>query len=163
MYKIGDYLVYKKDICKVKEIRTNHLNNNDYYILSPIDDESLIIDVPIQNKCGNIRNLFSEEEINKIIEEIPNISIIETDSKNIESEYKNLLLSNSCYDLIKIIKTAYLRNKERLDNKRKIGEKDDMYFKLAEKYLYNEFSFVLGISVDEVRNYIIKKVSSIEK
>lgn len=113
--------------------------------MSPIDDESLIIDVPIQNKCGNIYDLFSKEERNKIIEKIPNISIIETDSKNIESEYKNLLLSNSCYDLIKIIKTAYLRNKERLDNKRKIGEKDDMYFKLAEKYLYSEFSFVLGI------------------
>lgn len=163
MYKVGDYLVYKKDVCIVKEIRKNHLNNNDYYILNPIDDESLIIDVPIQNKCGNIRDLFSKEEINKIIEEIPNIPIIEADNKNIESEYKNLLLSNSCYDLIKIIKTTYLRNKERLDTKRKIGEKDDMYFKLAEKYLYNEFSFVLGMSVDEVRDYIIKKVSSMEK
>lgn len=163
MYKVGDYLVYKKDVCIVKEIRKNHLNNNDYYILNPIDDESLIIDVPIQNKCGNIRDLFSKEEINKIIEGIPNIPIIEADNKNIESEYKNLLLSNSCYDLIKIIKTTYLRNKERLDTKRKIGEKDDMYFKLAEKYLYNEFSFVLGMSVDEVRDYIIKKVSSMEK
>ncbi len=163
MYKVGDYLVYKKDVCIVKEIRKNHLNNNDYYILNPIDDDSLIIDVPIQNKCGNIRDLFSKEEVNKIIEEIPNIPIIENDNKNIESEYKNLLLSNSCYDLIKIIKTTYLRNKERLDTKRKIGEKDDMYFKLAEKYLYNEFSFVLGMSIDEVRNYIIKKVSSMEK
>lgn len=25
-----------------------------------------------------------------------------------------------------------------------------MYFKMAEKYLYSEFSFVLGISIDEV-------------
>ena len=44
-------------------------------------------------------------------------------------------------DLIKIIKTTYLRNKERIDNNKKIGGTDDEYFKQAEKYLYNEFSF----------------------
>ena len=34
-------------------------------------------------------------------------------------------------DLIKIIKTTYLRNKERLDNNKKTTDKDNYYFNQA--------------------------------
>ena len=43
MYKANDYLVYKKDVCKVREVKKNKMNGLDYYILVPIDDDSLII------------------------------------------------------------------------------------------------------------------------
>lgn len=36
MYKVNDLLIYKKDVCKVKEIK--YLRNLDYYVLSPIKD-----------------------------------------------------------------------------------------------------------------------------
>lgn len=60
--------------------------------------------------------------------------------------------------LIKIIKTTYIRNKERVDNKRKIGEKDDTYFKKAEKLLYTEFSLALNMTYDETKDYVLSKV-----
>lgn len=66
-------------------------------------------------------------------------------------------------DLIKIIKTTYLRNKERTENNKKIREIDDSYFKKAEKYLYNEFSIVLNKSFEETKEYIINKVLEKEK
>lgn len=163
MYRVGEYVVYKRDVCRVKEIKKNHLNNKDYYVLIPIDDESLIIDVPVDNRCGYIRNLLSREDVEKIILSIPNIPIIESDTKNIENEYKRLLTSFKHEDLIKIVKTTYLRNKERLEKNKKSGDKDNLYFKKAEKYLYNEFGLVLGMSFEEVKNYIIDKVSLMEK
>ena len=64
-------------------------------------------------------------------------------------------------DLIKIIKTTYLRNKERIDNNKKIGGTDDEYFKQAEKYLYNEFSVALNMSYDDTKKYVIDKVKEI--
>ena len=64
-------------------------------------------------------------------------------------------------NLIKIIKTTYLRNKERLDNNKKIGEKDQHYFEKAEEYLYNELAVVLNMSYDNTKDYVIKKVSEI--
>ena len=48
MYKENDYLVYKKDVCKVREIKTNKMNGKDYYILIPISDEYLIIEAPAE-------------------------------------------------------------------------------------------------------------------
>ena len=162
MYKIGEYVVYKKDVCKVKAIKKNHPNDKDYYVLIPIDDESLIIDVPVENRCGYIRDLINKEKVEEIINSIPSVPVIKCDTKNIENEYKNLLSTGEHLDLIKIIKTTYLRNQERTMNKRKSGDKDDFYFRKAEKYLYNEFSLVLGMNFDEVKKYIIDKVVLME-
>ena len=86
---------------------------------------------------------------------MPSIEIIKNSNKLLENEYKNLLKEGSFESLIKIIKTAYLRNKERLDNNKKKQEKDDYYLELAEKYLYTEFSVVLNKNVNEMKDYIL--------
>lgn len=158
MKQIGDFIVYRKDVCRIANIKKNHLNNMDYYLLIPIDDESLHIDVPVDNRMGYLRDLITKEEVEEIIKRIPNISVIESDEKRLESEYRNLLSEGTHENLIKIIKTAYLRNKDRLDNKKKISDKDNHYFEIAEKYLYNEFRVVLKMDYDEVKNYVINQV-----
>jgi len=63
MYKVDDYIVYRKDVCKIVGIKHNDLNNKDYYILVPVSDESLKIDVPIDNEKSNLRSLVSKKEI----------------------------------------------------------------------------------------------------
>ena len=161
MYNIGDYIIYSKDVCKILDIKENYINNMDYYILSPIDDNSLKLSIPIHNNL--IRKLISKEKVNEIINNILNIDIIINDDKTIENEYKRLLNTGNHEDLIKIIKTSYLRNKKRLDNKKKISDKDKTYFELAEKYLYTEFSIVLAMSFEETKNYIINSVLKGEK
>lgn len=159
MYQINDYVIYRKDVCKIKDIKEK--NNVSYYVLIPIDDDSLKIEVPTNNNI--LKELMSKEEVNELIKKIPNISLIECNDKMIETEYKNLLSTGTKEDLIKIIKTTYLRNKERIDNKKKISDKDNNYFNKAEKILYNELSIVLGMTYEETKNYIIDKVSKMEK
>lgn len=157
-YNIGDYIVYKRDVCRIKQLK-NDSNGREYYVLSPIDDGSLIINVPVSNDFGYIRRLIGKDEINNIINNISSIEPLDYGDKRLEGMYKELINSGTHEDLIKVIKTAYLRNKERIDNNKKISDKDNMYFNKAEKYLYSEFSIVLGISFDDVKNYIIEKVS----
>ena len=125
MYKVNDLLVYKKDVCLVEEIKPKYLRDTDYYVLSPIIDKSLKIQIPTNSSF--IRSLITKEEINKIIENIPNIEVIKNDTKKLENEYKELMQSGTHEDLIKIIKTTYLRNKERLDNNKKTTDKDNYY------------------------------------
>lgn len=161
MFKVGDYLVYRRDVCKIEKISEKKYNNEDYYVLVPLADDSLKINVPISNKSGNLRGLLSIEEVNTIIDKIPDISTIKANDKLLEHEYKNLMNSCNHEDLIKIIKTTYLRNKKRADNNLKAGAKDITYFKQAEEYLYNEFSIVLGMSIDKTKDYIINKVEAL--
>ena len=159
MFKVNDYLVYGKDVCLVKEIKK--LNDQDYYSLVPVNDDSLKITIPINS--DKIRSLISKEEANKLIKEIPSIETINTEDKFLESEYKRLLTNGTHKDLITIIKTAYLRNKERLSKKKRIMDKDKEYLNDAEEILYNEFKIVLDLSYEDTKDYINKNVDKLIK
>ena len=159
MFKVNDYVVYRKDICRIKELKEK--NGINYYILVPIDDESLKIELPTDNNI--LRKPISKEEASVLINSIPNILPIECNDKLIENEYKNLLSTGNKEDLIKIIKTTYLRNKERIDNKKKISDKDNNYFNKAERILYNELSIVLDMTYEQTKDYVIEKVGKMEK
>lgn len=158
MFKVGEYLVYRKDVCQVKDIKEK--NGNKYYNLVPIDDNSLKIEVPIEDKDNALRALISKKELDSLLKEMPNIETIDCSDKMIELEYRNLLATGNKKDIIKVIKTAYLRNQARLANKKKANEKDITYLEKAEKLLYNEFSIVLNLSFDATRQYIINKVEA---
>lgn len=158
MFKVNDYLVYRKEVCKVTEIK-EYKNDFLYYVITPINDTSLKIEVPTDSSV--IRPLISKIEIQKIIEEIPNIKEIAENNRLLENKYKELLKSGTYNDLITIIKTTYLRNETRDKEKKKRSEKDTTYFNLAEKYLYTEFSVVLGKSYEDTKKYVISKVKEI--
>ena len=159
MYKVNDLLVYKKDVCVVEEIKPKYLRDTDYYVLSPLTDKSLKLQVPTTSNA--IRDLIKKEKIEEIIQSIPNIEVIKSDVKTLETDYKLLMQNGTHEDLIKIIKTTYLRNKERLDNNKKTADKDNYYFNQAELYLYNEFSVVLNLTYDETKQYIIDKLNNL--
>lgn len=156
MFKVGDYVVYKRDVCRIYNIKT--FNNKDYYVMHPIDDDTLTINVPTDNPFGHLRTVLSKEEATSLIDKINDIKVIETMDRMIENQYKALLNSGSLEDLICIIKTSYLRNDECKKNGKKIGEVDDNYFKLAEKILYNELSISLGKSYEDTKEYVVKSV-----
>ena len=156
MYQINDYLIYKRQVCVVKEIKEHYYQDHNYYVLAPVDNQSLTISVPVDNE--EIRDLISKEEVNDIINQIADIEVFTSNDRLIENEYKSLLNEGSHVSLIKIIKTTYARNKERIDNNKKISGRDENYFKMAEAYLYNEFAVVLGMPVDDVKQYVIDQV-----
>ena len=160
MYKIGDYVINKKDVCKIVDIKEKYMKDKDYYILESINDKSLKLKVPVDSKY--IREVISIDEVNNIINNIMNVECLDIGDKNIESIYKELLSNPTHENLIKIIKTAYLRNKNRVDAKRKISDKDKNYFEQAEKYLYTEFSVVLGKSFSETKKYVINEVEKLK-
>jgi len=162
MFQKNDYVVYKKNVCIVKDIKQNAKNGKESYLLIPIDDDSLKIEIPTENANDYIRRIISKTDAEKIISKIPDISPFEIqDEKYIESEYKSYIQAGTYEDFIKVIKTAYLRNQKRITNKKKANEKDTHYFELAEKYLYNELAIALNLSFDETKNYIIGKMEGL--
>lgn len=152
MLQKNEYVVYKKDICVISEIK--EINGSMYYILKPIDDDSLTISLPIES--NGFRALLSMDEAMKFIDSIPLIEMVEANNdKSLEMLYKKMLLSLNDEDLIKIIKTTYLRNKYRSDNRKKLGSIDSYYLEEAERRLYLELSIVLHLDIDNVKSLII--------
>ena len=115
MKTIGDFIVCHKQVCKIVDIKNNYLE------LVPLNDESLKMHIPSDSKV--LRNLISKEEIDKLLKEIPSIDAVGISERMIENTYKELLQSGTYEDLVKIIKTAYLRmNIERIIIKRLVIE-----------------------------------------
>ena len=161
MYKIGDLVVYKRDVCRVLEYKEKYFKDKDYYSLNPIYDNSLKIDVPIDSTL--LRDVMSKEKAEDIINSIPSIDIIDVNDKMMENEYKRLINEGGYEGLVSVIKTTYLRNNDRLNSKRKISEKDENYFNTAERILYGELAVALDMDIDSIKDYVIKRVDEIEE
>lgn len=161
MYKINDYLIYGKDVCQVKGIELKKYNDKDYYLLIPVNDDTLKLEVPVEDPQNKIRDLIKKEELKKLINKIPDIETVDVEEKYLESEYKKLLSSGDEEDLVKVIKTTYLRNKKREDNNKRKAEIDSIYFREAENTLYARVSAILGMSIDEAKTYFIQKIEEL--
>ena len=157
MFKTGDYCLYNYNVCKVVDV--TKIKDRDYYVLTPINDSSLTIKAPKSQENINIRPLLSKDEIKTLLSSLKDIKLIEITGHSAENEYKRLLNTGNREDLVRIIKTTYLRNKSREEKGKKIGEKDDTYFHLAEKTLYSEIGTVLNMSIDEAKDYVLNFVN----
>jgi transcriptional regulator, carD family len=145
-----DYIVYRKETCKIIE------KEDGYYRLVPVNDTSIKYKVPVDSNF--LKKVITKEEIDRLLLEIPEINTIDLGEKQIEQEYKELMKSGTHEDLVKIIKTSYLRNQIRILNNKRISEIDDEYFRRAEKYLYEEIGIVLNLSFENTKEYIINKL-----
>ena len=145
-----DYIVYRKETCKIIE------KEDGYYRLVPVNDTSIKYKVPVDSNF--LKKVITKEEIDRLLLEIPEINTIDLGEIQIEQEYKELMKSGTHEDLVKIIKTSYLRNQIRILNNKRISEIDDEYFRRAEKYLYEEIGIVLNLSFENTKKYIINKL-----
>ena len=68
---------------------------------------------------------------------------------NIKKQFRHVIV-----EWIRIIKTLHMRNKERVQQGKKITYVDDRYLKEAKENLYEEFSIALDIEKDNVEQYI---------
>lgn len=158
MFKLNETVVYVRDVCKITKVD----EKKEYYTLKPIEDESLIIRIPFDN--DKIRPLISKKEVEEIINQIPEIEVLDLKNhKMLENKYKKLLNSDDHLNLVQIIKTTRLRNKERIESNKKTSERDNNYLNLAEKLLYNEFAAVLDMTFEETQKYIAEKVEEIKE
>ena len=77
MFKIGDYVVYKRDVCKICNMKV--FNDKVYYvmhpIMHPIDDETLTINVPVDNNIGYLRPVLTKQQADELISNISNIDL----------------------------------------------------------------------------------------
>ena len=158
MYKIGDLLVYKREVCEIIDIKYKYIKDIDYYCMRNVRDKTLIINVPVSSNL--IRPIISKEEALNIIDKIVDIDPVVLNDKSIDNVYKELMRSNKLEDLIKMIKFTYERCEDRLKQGKKISDRDDFYLKLCEEIFYTEMSFALDIPYDSVKDFIKSRIDN---
>ena len=160
MFGKGEYVVSgNKGVCLVDDITTLDISGVDkkreYYILKPVYMAGSTVYVPVDTAKESMRKVLSKDEAEKLIQEIPNISlIVTTNDKLLEQEYRECMKTNCCAEWIKIIKTIYLRKQKRLEAGRKVTAVDAKYFRIAEDNLYGELAVSLDMARNDVEAYI---------
>lgn len=164
MYKIGEFIIYGSNgVCEVQNIGKLNIRGidkkNTYYTLIPIDENGKIF-APIDTKVF-MRNVITYEEAQRLIKLIPSIKEKQCNEKNIrllQGYYQDLLKTHDCVDLLTVISSVNDKKANAKKNGKKLGQIDDRFMKIAEGLINDEFSVALGISRDEIEEYVKNKI-----
>ena len=155
MFKVDDYIMYgRTGVCKVIDITNEKFINGEerkYYVLSPIhNNNNTIIKIPLDNTKVPMRKIISKEDVTSLINDMSNMEELWIDDeKKRSNEFKTMLKSGKCEDLIKLIS-----NKR---HSKKLNKADKEIIKEAERLVNEEFAIILNISPKEVNSYISSK------
>lgn len=164
MFETGEYVICgNNSVCLIKDITTLNINGVDkkrkYYILKPVYSEGSTVYVPIDAVQASMRRVLSREKADELVASIPEVPALTIkDEKAAESLYKECMQSNDCEEWVKLLKTLHSRKKKRLEKGNKVTAVDSKYTKLVEENLCGELAIVFGITKNEVKDFIAKKM-----
>ena len=163
-FDIGEEVVHGSDgVCSVVDISTINIEgvppDRLYYILRSKDHKDGLIYVPYEKGGNMMRPALDAKQAGELIASIPDIELLPyTDDRSREQLYRKCIKSRDCRCLVSIIKTLYIRNRDRVATGRKASMLDERYLRQAEEIIYAELSNALGIPEEEMREYIGGKI-----
>ena len=75
--------------------------------------------------------------------------------------YQSVVRSHDCKNLLELMMSIYLKQRQAESQKRRLGMVDERYMKQAERLLHGELSAALGIPLEEVQPYIARRVREV--
>ena len=164
MLNKGDVISYgTTGVCRVEGEceQTVKGQKRRYLVLKPVHKQNSTVYVPLDNDVlkDKFKPLLTGDEIEEIIKEMPEENSLWKESSSERAElYSQILESGDRKRLAQLVRTLYLRQKSLLAKGRHLHSLDERFFKNAESLLFDEFSAVLGITQDEVFDFIENKL-----
>ena len=165
MFEKGACIVYgNTGVCLVEEVGpisgiSGSHPDRVYYKLTPVRAGGTIY-IPVDSKVF-MRPVMTKKEADALICQMPDISESVCNSRDqrvLNEHYKASLQMHSCEELVRLIKSVYMKNRRLISNGKKVGKTDLEYRKKAEALLYDELSVALEIPFEKVKSYVEEKV-----
>lgn len=103
---------------------------------------------------GIIREISTKEELEELIERMPYIQTIQAPNGKTRRELYQLAMSEfDDLEWVRIIKSVYLRMEEK-----RYEDFEPEYLEKARKFLCGEIAVRFQISIEEVENFLTKKI-----
>ena len=167
MFEIGELIIYGGNgVCRVEKIGPIDagMGQKDrmYYTLNPLKNRDSRIFTPVDNEKVIMRPTMTREDALALIDQIQNVETLWIgDERRREAEYKEAVRKCDCREYVKIIKTIYLRKKERLADGKKVTAVDERYFTIAEDNLYGELSVALDMDKVQAKAFVEQRVKEL--
>lgn len=163
MYQVGDLIVYgSSGVCQVTAVgqqaaRTG--TQRTYYTLRPLHGTETIY-VPVDSPVA-MRPALTRGEADALIGRLPSIqaaSVTGGNTQLLNHSYQAIFQSNSCTDLVGLLKCIYGKDTAARKQGKRPGKVEARYRKRAEELLYGELSVALGLPVEEIPQYIRRRL-----
>lgn len=164
-FSIGDYVMYgSSGVCRISGLEKHNFDGQhetDYISLVPVSSASSKYYIPQKNSDGKIRSLITKEQINQLIDEIPDTAATWfSDSHERKNAFASIIKSDDYRQIISMIKALHMhKDLNKNSGGKKLNSSDENFMRKAESLMYQEFSVVLGIPQDDVTDYIYKRIN----
>lgn len=130
-----------------------------YYILVPVFDRNTKIYVPTDGDTRKLRSILSRKEVTDLIDSLPDCkSCWIENEKERQASFSQILSRFDREEMISLIRTLRDKRMEKIRTGKKFHSADEKVFREAERILFSEFGYVLGIQPDEVPDYIDERL-----
>ncbi|NLD19199.1 MAG: hypothetical protein GX663_02995 [Clostridiales bacterium] len=161
-FKKGTNVVYGTNgICIIEDIKPMRFvagqKESLYYILKPCSSISSTVFVPADNEVlvSKMREPLSKKEIDELLLGIRDKDFEWNSDRRFRNDmYHDILSKGVDRDLILMIRCIYLKKQELQEEGKKLPTTDNNTLKAAEKLLEEEFTYVLGVDSEEMKEYI---------
>ena len=170
MHKVGEKIMYgATGLMRIVDIREETVLDEarKYYVLEELGARSASKTfVPVDNKklVSSMRPLLTKEEIEELLTKIKEkrLSGVEwhNDNRMRSEQFKRIIESGDREAIISIIRSVYENGVKRQQEGKKNFLTDENLMRKAERLISVEFAEVLGISEDDVSEYIRKHVEA---
>lgn len=160
MYALGDYVVYGiHGVCRVSDLQEQTVDKKlrTYYVLEPCDQSGSKFMVPVDNPAvlAKLRPVLSKGELETLLSstQVRQDHWIEDENKR-KQTYRELITSGDRTALLQMIYTLEQHKARQAAEGRKFHLCDENFLRDATKLLEGEFSLVLGIETQKIKEYI---------
>lgn len=167
MFEIGTNVTYgAHGVYTVEDIRLEDFlgEKKKYYVLCDANRKNRDrVFVPCDNEylVSQMKKILSKDEVLALIASVPAAPMEWIEDNRARSEhFKEILSRADRRELLHMAKTIYLRKALLASHGKRIFISDENILARAEKALFDEFAFVLGISLEEVLPFVIEHSKS---
>ena len=166
MFKVNDVVVYgQQGVCEIIGIENRKIGGESkaYFVLKPTNDKGATCYVPTWNEkaWGKMRKVMTKTEVDALIDAMPNKKPTWIANENERKEiYKQILAGGDQTAIISMVQALFSHKKEREAEGKRLHMSDEQFMKDAERFLYNEWQYVLNVDKAGLMAYIFERIEN---
>lgn len=162
MFACGEWVVYGiHGVCKVLDLEMRSVDRKPahYYVLEPLNQTGDRYYIPTQNQAATakLRPILTRAQLDELLADSQCSSWI-ADENQRKQLYRTLINNTDPAELIRIVRMLYRQKEELLVSGKKFHLCDENFLRDAEKLLNTEFSLILNMDQQEVKEYVRRAI-----
>lgn len=163
MHNVGELIIYSTHgLCRIEEIceKTYSEVTKTYYVLQPLNNTKLKINIPTNSDKLNLIDLVEKDEAEEIIESFK-FNGIEWIEKNIHRTqfYTEIIKNGERREIANIINTMMRKKHETESNGKKFPSQDSKFLISLQNILFSELAISLNTNSEVISNQVINNLA----